>query len=338
MSDEPIKVVVAMDFSDEIMAQLRDISPRLQIERHFPKVPDNAFAAAEVLYSGGSSLPEPEKVPHLRWIQLHHAGANRVLASPIGQAEDVEVTTASGVHATPIAEYCVAQMLSFAYRLPEFRRLQDQAKWPDDSFGSTATHTLRDQTLGIVGYGSIGRELARLAYSLGMNVVATKRDLKQLALENRYVESGLGDAESEVPNRLYPPEALVSMASICDFLVLTVPLTEETHHLVNETVFEAMKKTAVLINVSRGAIVDEAALVSALAAQKIAGAGLDVFEEEPLPSSSPLWEMENVIITPHISGNTARYHERTAALFAENLQRYLDNEPLLNRVDRERGY
>ena len=337
MPDEPIRVVVAMDFSDEIMEQLRGISPRLQIERHFPRVPDSTYATAEILYTSGN-LPEPEQVPHLRWIQLHHAGANHILESPIGQAEDVEITTASGVHATPIAEYCLAMMLSFAYRLPEFRRLQDQAKWPDDSFGSTVTHTLRGQTLGIVGYGSIGRELARLANSLGMEIVAIKRDLKQLAFEEKYVETGLGDAASEIPNRLYPPEALASMVSICDFVALTLPLTDETRHLVNEDMLSAMKKTAVLINISRGAIIDEAALISALAAQKIAGAGLDVFEEEPLPSTSPLWAMDNVIITPHISGNTARYHERTAALFAENLQRYLDNEPLLNLVDREHGY
>ncbi len=338
MPDEPIRVVVSMDFSDEIMAQLRSISTRLQIERHFPKVPDSAYAAAEIMYLGGGSLPTPDQVPHLRWIQLHHAGANRVLASPIGQAEDVEITTASGVHATPIAEYCLAMMLSFAYRLPAFRRLQDQARWPDDAFGSTATHTLREQTLGIVGYGSIGRELARLANSLGMEVVASKRDLKQLAFGEKYAEDGLGDVDSEIPNRLYPPEALASMVSVCDYVVLTLPLTDDTRHVVDEAILNAMKPSAVLINVSRGAIIDEAALISALAAEQIAGAGLDVFEQEPLPSTSPLWEMDNVIITPHISGNTARYHELTAALFAENLQRYLDNQPLLNLVERERGY
>jgi phosphoglycerate dehydrogenase-like enzyme len=236
-----------------------------------------------------------------------------------------------------MAEYCLAMMLSFAYRLPQFRRYQDQAEWPEMAHTMT-THTLRGQTLGIVGYGSVGRELARLADQMGMVVVATKRDMRQTAVEAEYAEAGLGDATGDIPSRLYPSEALASMVAVCDFVAITLPLTRQTHHLVTEEIFEAMKSTAILINVSRGAIVDEAALISALAAEKIAGAGLDVFEQEPLPESSPLWAMDNVLITPHISGNTVRVHEKAAALFADNLQRYISNEQLLNVVDRERGY
>lgn len=337
MSEEAIKVIVAMDFSDEIMEQLRAISPGLHIERHFPDVPDSAWADAEILYTM-SHLPEPEQAPRLRWIQTHTSGINHLADRPIMQAEDVEVTTASGVHATPMAEYCLAMMLAFAYRLPEFRRFQDGAEWPDQAYGSLTTHSLRGQTLGVVGYGSIGRELARLADQMGMEVVATKRNLRQTAAEGEYAEAGLGDETGDIPTRFYPPEALASMVEVCDFVALTLPLTEQTHHLVNEAIFEAMKPTAVLINVSRGAIIDEAALISALAAEKLAGAGLDVFEAEPLPATSPLWTMDNVLITPHISGNTARVHEKVAALFAENLQRYVDNDLLLNVVDRERGY
>lgn len=334
MSEDRIKVLVAMDFSDDIMEQLAAVSPRLEIERHFPRVPDSAYADAEVLYTM-RHFPEPDQAPHLRWIQVHNAGINHVLQHPIIHAQDVEITTASGIHATPIAEYCLAMMLAFAYRLPELQRLQAQAQWPGENF---PTQPLRGQTLGIVGYGSIGRELARLADALGMIVVATKRDLRQTALEEKYSESGLGDPAGEIPTRLYPPQALASMVTVCDYVVLAVPLTDDTRHVVNETIFEAMKKTAVLINVARGAVVDEAALVSALAAEKIMGAALDVFEEEPLPTTSPLWQMENIIITPHISGNTARYHEKVAALFAENLKRYVHNEPLLNKYDRDRGY
>jgi phosphoglycerate dehydrogenase-like enzyme len=171
-----------------------------------------------------------------------------------------------------------------------------------------------------------------------MVVVATKRDLRQTANEEKYVEFGLGDAEAHIPMRLYPPQALASMVEVCDFVVLTLPLTDETHHMVNEAIFEAMKPSAYIINVGRGAVVDEAALISALAAEKIAGAALDVTEKEPLPPSSPLWQMDNVIITPHTSGNNQRYHERAAALFAENLERYLSNRPLLNKLNREHGY
>jgi len=120
--------------------------------------------------------------------------------------------------------------------------------------------------------------------------------------------------------------------------VITVPLTPDTRHSINEDVMGAMKPTAVLVNVSRGSVIDELALISALAAGKIAGAGLDVFEEEPLPSTSPLWNMDNVIISPHVSGNTARYHEKAAAVFAENLERYLEKRSLLNRLNRDQGY
>jgi phosphoglycerate dehydrogenase-like enzyme len=335
-AETAVKVVVAIDFSDAILEQLRAVSPRLQVERHFPKVPDSAWASAEIVYTV-RDLPEPEQAPHLRWIQAHTAGINHLLSRPILQAEDVEVTTTSGIHAVPMAEYCLALMLAFAYRLPQFRQLQDQAQWPADANQMT-TQTLRGQTLGIVGYGSIGRELARMADQLGMIVVATKRDLRQVAAEGEYTESGVGDQAGDIPTRLYPPEALGSMVKVCDYVVLTLPLTADTRHIVNEDILNAMKKTAVLINVSRGSVVDEAALISALAARKIAGAGLDVFETEPLPATSPLWQMDNVILTPHISGNNARIHEKAAALFAENLQRYLDNRPLLNRVERGRGY
>lgn len=334
MSEDRINVVVAMDFSDEIMEQLRSISPRLHIERHFPKVPDAAYAEAEVLYTS-QEFPEPEQAPRLRWIQSHAAGANHFLDRTIVEAEDVEITTASGIHATPMAEYCLTMMLAFAHHLPDHRRAQERALWVKDF---PATIPLRGQTVGIVGYGSVGRELGRMADQLGMMVVATKRDLRQTSSSEKYVEFGLGDAEAEIPMRLYPPQALASMVEVCDFVVLTVPLTDETHHLVDEVVLEAMKPSAYLINVGRGAVVDEAALISALAAEKIAGVALDVTEHEPLPPSSPLWHMDNVIITPHVSGNNNRYHERAAALFAENLERYLDNRPLLNKLNREHGY
>jgi phosphoglycerate dehydrogenase-like enzyme len=335
MSDEAIKVIVAMDFSDDIMEQLRAVSPRLHIERHFPKTPDSAWADAEVLYTV-RELPEPEQAPRLRWIQTHTSGVNHLIDRPIMQAEDVEITNASGIHAAPIAEYCIGMMLAFAIRLPLFQRYQAKAEWPEG--WSVFTQTLRGQTLGIVGYGSIGRELARIADQMGMIIVATKRDLMQLNAGNEYIEAGLGDETGDIPTRLYPPEALASMVKVCDFVVLTLPLTPDTQHIVNEDILSAMKKNAVIVNISRGGVIDEAALISALAAQKIAGAGLDVFEEEPLPATSPLWQMENVIITPHIAGNNVRNHERAAALFAENLQRYLDNRPLLNRYDRARGY
>lgn len=335
--NEPINVVVAMDFSDDIMEQIRGVSSRLHVERHFTNVADSVWEEAEVLYTL-NKLPDPAQAPRLRWIQFQTAGLDHVAKVPIIEAEDVEVTTASGIHAPHMAEYCLMLMLAFAYKLPLMLNYQAKAEWPEKPHDIFKPIGLRGQTLGIVGYGSIGRELARQADALGMIVVASKHNVMQPAAEDEYAEPGTGDPEGNIPTRIYPPEALASMVSLCDFLVVTIPLNSKTRHMVNESVFAAMKKTAVLVNVARGAVVDEAALISALAAGQIAGAGLDVFEEEPLPTTSPLWNLDNVIISPHISGNHIRYHQKAAALFIENLRRYLDNQPLLNRLDRKRGY
>jgi phosphoglycerate dehydrogenase-like enzyme len=340
---EPINVIVAMDFSDEIIERIRQVSPRLRVERHFPTVPDRAWENAEILYTG-RTFPSPAQTPRLRWIQLHSAGIDHAIKEPIVQAQDVELTTASGVHATQMSEFCLAMMLAFTYKIPLLLERQARAEWTtkrNDMPVADETFTpreLRGQTLGIVGYGTIGRELARIADAMGMKVLATKRDVMHPEAENEYAEPGIGDPKGEIPQRLYPPEAVASMAKECDFLVITVPLTSQTRHMINQDVFRVMKKTAVIVNVGRGAVIDEAELISTLAAGRIGGAALDVFEEEPLPPTSPLWNMSNVIISPHISGNSVHYHEKAAELFIENLRRYLDNRPLLNRVKREQGY
>ena len=142
----------------------------------------------------------------------------------------------------------------------------------------------------------------------------------------------------DIPDRIYPANTVASMAKDCDYLVVTTPQTAATEHLIGEEVFEAMKDSAVLVNVSRGAIVDEKAMITALSSGQIGGAALDVFEEEPLPTTSPLWNLDNVIITPHLSGFTRDYHDKAALVFKENLRRYLENRPLLNQLDRAKGY
>jgi len=337
MAQEPIRVVVAMDFSDEIMTQLKGISPRLHIDRLFPTIPEGTWAETEVLYTA-RSFPEPAQAPRLRWIQMHSAGLDHAIKQPIIRAEDVHVTTTSGIHAVQMSEFCVAMMLAFTYKIPTLLQLQAKMEWPQNAHQMFLPHELRGQTLGIVGYGSIGRELARLANAMGMKVLASKRDMMHLEDRESYSEPGTGDPDGSIPARLYPSEALASMAGECDFLVITIPAVEGASPAVNEEVLAAMKKTAVLVNVARGAVVDEAALITVLSSGKIAGAALDVFQEEPLPKTSPLWNLDNVILSPHISGNSVNYHQKAANLFAENLRRYLDKRPLLNLLNRKRGY
>lgn len=336
-TQDKIKVIAWVDFSDEIIQQLRDISPRLDIERYFPDVPDSAWANAEVLYTTGK-VPQPSQAPRLRWIQFHSAGIDFVIQQPIVQAEDVDVTTSSGIHVTPISEYCLAMMLAFHYKIPTMIEHKAKAEWSKDRGTIYYPSGLRGLTVGIVGYGSLGRELARITTALGMKVLATKRDMMHPTDDASYIEPGTGDPDGSLPERLYPSEALVSMVGDCDFVVLTTPLTAQTRHMVNAEVLKAMKPTAILVNVGRGAVVDEAALISALAAGTIAGAALDVFEQEPLPPTSPLWNLDNVIISPHVSGNNALYNKKAAALFTENLRRYLEKRPLLNLLNRKRGY
>jgi len=332
-----IHVVVAMNFSDAIMEQLQALSPRLKFERHYPHVPDRVWAEAEILYTL-RAFPKVEQAPRLRWIQLHTAGVDHAIKEPIIQAQDVDVTTTSGIHAPVIAEYCLLGMLAFEFKLPTLLTHQAKGEWAENRQEVFAPRGLRGQTLGIVGYGAIGRELARLADALGMIVLAVKRDAMHPADEGTYVIPGTGDPAGDIPTRIYPPEATAAMVKDCDFVVITLPLTPSTKGMISAEVIKAMKKTAVLINIGRGAVVDEAALISALAAERIRGAMLDVFVEEPLPSGSPLWNLPNVIITPHIAGISAHYHQLAAAVFIENLQRYLDNRPLLNLFVRERGY
>ncbi len=335
--NETINVIVAMEFADELLSRVRELSPRLRIEQYSAAVPDKAWANAEILFTT-NMFPKPEQAPSLRWIQLCSAGANQIFNNPISSAEDIEVTTASGIHATPMSEFSLAMMLAFTYKLPKVLEFQAQAKWVADRTTVFLPHPLRGQTLGIVGYGNVGRELARIADAMGMIVLATKRDVMHPADDDSYREAGTGDPDGEIPTRLYPPQALASMARECDFLVITAPLTDETRHMVDANVLKAMKKTAVIVNVARGAVIDEAALIDALQNHRLGGAALDVFEQEPLPSDSPLWKLDNVILSAHISGSVIDYDERCAKVFIENLDRYLDGQPLLNRVYKSRGY
>lgn len=334
---KPPRIVVAMDFNDEQMERLRAVAPQFRVERHFPEVPAQVWQDTEVLYTL-RAFPDPSQTPRLRWIQLHFAGVDAFLNNPLLQTQDIEVTTASGIHATQIAEYCMGMMLAFNLQIPRMLRLQAKSEWPKDSHKIFAPRPLRGQTLGIAGYGSIGRELARIADSMGMRVLASKRDAKHTEEVNAYNEPGTGDPKGEIPERIYPSEALASMARECDYLVIAAPLTTGSRHAVDASVLASMKSSAVLVNIARGAVVDEKALADVLQSGKIRGAALDVFEEEPLPAASPLWHLDNVILSPHISGNTTLYNEKASLLFAENLKRYVEKRPLLNQLDRKRGY
>jgi phosphoglycerate dehydrogenase-like enzyme len=227
--------------------------------------------------------------------------------------------------------------LALGHRLPDLIVHQKRSEWPKDRWERFSPLELRGSTVGIVGYGSVGRQVAHLMHEFGVTLLATKRDVLHPA-DTGYIPEGMGDPEGDFIYRLYPPQALGSMLKECDFVIITVPLTAETRNLIGAKELSMCKPSAFLIDVSRGGVVDHSALYAALRDQKIAGAALDVFPEEPLPSDNPLWKMPNVILTPHISGNTPLYDDRAVAFFAENLHRYLAGLSLYNRVDITRGY
>lgn len=334
-----ILVLFTIAFPNELLERIKALSPRLKLvvdpARSEEEFSEELLAEVEVLYTA-SVLPEPEDAPNLKWVQIHFAGIDHFADHPLLQSE-VQVTTLSGVAASGMTEFAVMLMLSLGRRLPLMMEDKAAKHWAEDRFDRFKPIEIRGSTVGIVGYGSIGRQIARICRSFGAEVLATKRDLKTLQDPGFQFED-MGDPDSSLVRRVYPPQALASMAAECDFLVITIPLTSETRGTVDEKIFAKMKPSSFLIDLSRGGIVDHGALVDALRDKRIAGAALDVYPVEPLPESSPLWEMGNVILSPHIAGSSARYNELAIELFVENMQRYLAEQPLLNRFIPERGY
>jgi phosphoglycerate dehydrogenase-like enzyme len=335
-----ITVLSLLRFTEDQLNKLRAVSPRLDVQQvtdaSFDDLPEDLRNRIEILYGWGRSVDEAHRYPRLKWIQTHSAGIDNLLDKPVWQSE-VIVTTTSGIHPVPMAEHALAMMLAFRWKLLNMFRWQVQAEWPENRWDKVIMPELRGSILGIVGYGSIGRELARLAQAMGMRVLAANRSGRRRR-DDGFNEPGIGDPEAVIPEKIYATDDLLEMLPQCDYVLVVTPLTADTYHLFGAKTFARMKESAFFFNVGRGGLVDEPALIDALREGQIAGAGLDVFEEEPLPADSPLWQMENVIISPHVAGFTLKYDDRASDLFAENLRHYLAGEPLLNLVERDRGY
>jgi phosphoglycerate dehydrogenase-like enzyme len=337
---EPVETLITIPFEEPLVAKLQSISPRLKITvsraRKAEEITPEIWTTVEVLYTS-RALPAPDQAPNLRWIQFHWAGIDHAVNAPILQKPEMKITTLSGAASSQVAEYVLMMLVSLGHRLPDMLAHQRRGEWPKDRFERFNPRELRGSIVGIVGYGSIGRQIARLLFPSGAKVLATKRDVMH-PTDTGFSPEGLGDSNADFVTRLYPSEAMKSMLKECDFVVVTVPLTASTRNLLDAEALAAMKSSAYLIDVSRGGVIDQAALVTALKEKRIAGAALDVFPEEPLPDDNPLWKLSNVVLTPHISGNTPYYDERAVELFAENLHRYLAGMPLYNQFNLDLGY
>jgi phosphoglycerate dehydrogenase-like enzyme len=332
-----LNVLVTMPFDGALIDRVREVSPDLHVTRADPN--DADYSRAEILYAG---VPPRDlaRAPRLRWVQVHMAGVNALHDHPIYTTSSVPLTTTSGVHAATIAEYALTMLLALAHRVPRMLEWQAKGAWPPDEqrWPLFVPTELRGATLGIIGYGSIGRELARLGKTaLAMRVLACKRDPSRRA-DAGYHLPGTGDPEGRLPDEWLSPQQLPALLARSDVVVMSAPLTRDTRHMIGARELRTMKPSAYFINVGRGATVDEAALAQALAENRIAGAAVDVFAEEPPPAGHPLYGLDNVILSPHVSGFLASYDEGCTELFAENLRRYLAGSPLLNVVDRAAGY
>ncbi|MEZ4415504.1 MAG: D-2-hydroxyacid dehydrogenase [Gemmatimonadota bacterium] len=279
----------------------------------------------------------PERAPRARWIQATSAGIGQFVRR-MRYAErmpGVVFTTARGVHRAPLAEFAVMSMLLHARRALHMMEAQRRRTW--QRFAGT---DLEGRTVVIVGLGAVGSEVARVAEALRMRVIALRRhpDRDLAGSEHAATPGPRTGAPEPPPPRVLGPESLTDVLPEADFLVLIAPHTDETEHMIGAAELAALPPGAALVNIGRGALVDEPALVAALTSGHLGGAYLDVFEEEPLPLESPLWGMPNVLVSPHSGSTSDRENVRIADLFSENLHRWQRGEPLLNRLDPDRLY
>jgi phosphoglycerate dehydrogenase-like enzyme len=339
---DKLHVLMTLRFSEDQVNRVRAVSPQLEVVQKSVRENWDGMDTGE-LFDGNEEIlygfMPPRNLaaaPRLKWVQLHSAGINHLGGHPILKS-DIRITTSSGIHAVPIGEFAITLMLALARRVPRMVRMQDQGLWPEHRWKTFVGTELRGKSLGIVGYGSIGRETARIAkQGFGMRILALTRGGDKR--DRGYHEPGVGDPEGTLPDAWFIRAQLNDLLAESDFVLISTPLTDETRNLIGAAELHAMKPTAFIVNIARGGIVGEAALVSALKEDWIAGAGLDVFEKEPLPAESELWKLQNALIAPHVSGATPHYDDRAAELFSENLRRYLNGETLLNLVDRQAGY
>ena len=342
-----LKVMIATPLSAELADRVAAVDERIELRYDPELLPpgrwpgdiegDPAFArdaagerrwrelldGAEVIYgiprgSGAELVETLRAAPQARWVQARNAGAGEQLGAALAlDAEalrDVELTNVSGIHARPLAEFALFGLLAFAKRLPELERDKAARTWPEIK---PMMRELAGRTVLVVGLGAIGLDVARLAGAFGMRVIGVKRTPEPV----------------EGVDEVGPPDRLAELAARADALVVTLPGTDATRGLVDAEVLGALRPGGVVVNVGRGPVIDEAALIEALRDGRLAGACLDVFEQEPLPADSPLWTLDNVILCQHVAARTEDEDAKAVEVFADNLRRRLAGEPLRNRVD-----
>ena len=314
-----MKLILPIEVADQIESQLppEDSTIRVDASATF----DGDASDADVYlhwYSHSHTVVEQilAAAPGLRWLHTPSAGVDRILS--LVQQRELIFTNGAGVHAIPIAEFVLAFMLNRAKRLSDFKTAQSEHRWEI----LDGIQELKEATLLLLGAGGIGQEIAVRASAFGMRIWGSRRHPNPLP----HFERVVGEDEWR------------SLLGDADYVVIATPLTSDTQGMVDEAALRSMHRGAYLINIARGAIVDEAALLKALEEGWLAGAALDTFSTEPLPADSPFWDLPQVFVTPHCSGTSPQETERSLALFLDNLERYRADKSLRNLVNRQQGY
>jgi phosphoglycerate dehydrogenase-like enzyme len=321
---DEISVIVLGDKAEPTLEKLNQLGTGVKIA--IAKTADelgDALADARVLYNWSGSRPELKKIlegaPKLEWIHTRSAGIDSLLFPELIEHQ-VTLTNGTGTFSQSLGEFVICGALYWAKDLPRMLRSKAEKRW--DVFNILELST---QTMGIVGHGDIGRAIARRAKAFGMHVLALRRDPAPRP----------GDEDVD---RVYATKDILEMLPECDYVVVAAPLTPTTKHLMSTAQFNAMKPAAIIMNVGRGPVIDEAAMVEALSSKRIRGAALDVFEVEPLPQDSPLWVLDNVLMSAHTADHTKDWLEDAVNVFMDEFARWKNGKPLKNVVDKRAGY
>ncbi|WP_420490642.1 D-2-hydroxyacid dehydrogenase [Neobacillus drentensis] len=316
------KMVITRNIDQNHIAQIKEIIPDWEVIAGKDKnIWKDHVMDAEIIAGWSKGLAEYCLHPQskLKWLQSWSAGVDSMPLEALN-SRNIFLTSANGVHAYPISETIFGLMLGLTRKIHTYVRNQQKKTWHHAHMGQE----IHGKTVGIIGVGTIGQETAKIAKAFGMEVLGVRHS--GLAVQN--------------VDEMFTPDQLDQLLPKCDYVVVTLPLTKETCRWFGAEQFKQMKESAFFINIGRGEIVVETDLIQALTEGTIAGAGLDVFETEPLSKESPLWEMENVIVTPHTSGSTEQYNQRVVEnILIPNLKAYLSSKvPPINLVDFSKGY
>lgn len=319
-----MKILCTQDLKEEYLEEIKHVVPDAQVVKALDvETQEREIVDSDVLLTFGRffKMDLLYEANNLRWIQSWSAGVDPFTRPEILKFlidNEIKLTTTSGIHANVIAEQVIGFMVSFSRQLYRFYEQQKNQQWQ-----KVRVDQLEGRTLAVIGTGSIGQEIAARGKAFKMRTIGVKRDTSKPV---------------EYIDELYSPDELFTVLRQADYVVVIVPLTDETSQMFGVDEFRAMKNTAYFINMARGGVVDEKALISALQNGWIAGAGLDVFEKEPLPADSPLYKLDNVLITPHTAGIFPDYNKKATEVFVDNLKRYKEGRKLINLVDYNKGY